>query len=159
VDETEAEQAVRKLVDELHEARDAKDDAERRIAGLRKLIAGYIELFPLLESIPGEGDLDEPGEYGGDTRPRPRGMDAALRVLSDRAGNWYRVPVIVEMLDNAGWMPRSSNPRNAVRAALERLVENGAIERANAAADNAVIYSVPAPDDDEETDEWGEPPF
>ncbi len=157
MEEEEAEQSVRQLVIELREARETREDADRRIAGLRKLVEGYLELFPLLDSLITSGDLeDEDDEFG---KPiRPRGMDAALTVLKDFANKWYPVSAVVALLDQRGWMPRSSNPRNAVRAALERLVETGAIQKGKATGDGTVIYrflnQTPAPED-----EFGEEPF
>ena len=158
MDEAEAQAAVEKLVAELREARIARDDALRRIAGLRKLVEGYLELYPLLDDMVEPGDLDDEDDNVRVTRPR--GADAALSVLTERRGEWYQVPVIVDFLDNEGWMPRSSNPRNAVRTALERLVENGAVEKGNAAGSGAVIYRVPPPDTDPANyDPFGEEPF
>lgn len=148
--EDAATSTVRELLDELREAQETREDAERRIVGLRKLIEGYIELYPLTESLVRDGDLEEDEFAEGD---RPRGMEAAHRVLLEHAGNWYTVQAILDLLDRRGWAPHSSNPKNAVRAALERLVEGGVIEKSRGERTGNVVYSSPAPPADEFGDE------
>lgn len=141
MDEAEAKVAAVQLLAELRGAMVTREDSDRLITGLRKLVEGYIELYPVLETLVEPGDFDDDDDFGGPSRPR--GMDAALAVLRANPGKWYPVSSVVELLESRGWSPRSSNPRNAVRAALERLVENKQVERNKDRNSGAVIYRVP----------------
>ena len=140
------------LVRQLESARQSVDQAERRVAGLRKLIEAVVEIYPAAEDeLP--DDLDDERE------PRPRGAEAVRRVLADRAGNWYRLPVIVDMLDEQGWLPASGNPTNAVRSAAERLIATRVLEKERAEGDGAVIYRYPKPPADPPPGYDDEEPF
>jgi hypothetical protein len=160
--EDEAMDAAVALLEQLSDARLIEESAHRRVVGIRRILDGLVEMFPALEDLLPE-DLDE------DEPPRPRGAQAALRALGEVPGTWFTVPMIVSNLSVRGWEPASSNPANAVRTALERLVKTGAIEKGRS-TQSEVIYRQPPPpaaeavtDDDfdpelyEET--FGEPPF
>src|ERR1700680_4520599 len=108
VTEEQATESVRQLLEQLAEARSTVEVAQRRVAGLRKLIDGLVEIFPALEdSLP--DDLD------GAEAPRPRGAVAATQVLAAHPGHWYTVSAVLHLLDERGWAPESANPANAVR--------------------------------------------
>ena len=123
------------LVAQLRHAREDIDKLERQVAGIRKMIDGLVEMYPVTEDVlPEDLDPEDP--------PHPRGAEAVLRVLREVAGEWYTVPHIVQRLDAKDWLPRSSNPPNAVRTALERLLEQRAVEKSRSTTDQ-VIYRVP----------------
>ena len=150
--EAEAEQAIRGLVQELRQARDTLEQAQRSVVGLRKLIDGYVELFPLLESVVvEEGGLEDDDGH-------PRGMDAAFQVLGGQTGTYMSVHGIVQQMERLGWMPNSSNPANAVRTALERLHASELIEKAKTTA-GTVVYRKPVPPSAGGYDDFGEEPF
>jgi hypothetical protein len=150
MNEIEAGETVRELVRELREARETLEDAQRRVVGLRKLIEGYIELYPLLDAILAEEGADE------DDSERPRGMDAVAQALTTRPDEWMSVMDTVELLNRLGWLPRSSNPPNAVRTALERLVEQDPERYEKSKTDSGgVRYRL----DTSAYGEWGKEPF
>ena len=103
------------LLDELAAARSAVELYERRVIGVRKMIDGLVEMFPAVEDV-------LPEDYDGDDEARPRGAEAAYGVMSDAPGTWLTVGNIVSRLEQRAWLPDSSNPANAVRTALERLM-------------------------------------
>ena len=136
MEEAQAEAAVRQLVGELRDARETLESAQRSVVGIRKLIDGYVELFPLLEEVVAkEGGLEDDDGH-------PRGMDAAFEVLRLLPGKWQTVGRVAEALESRGWGPNSSNPANAVRTALERLYSNSRIEKAKSTT-GQVIYRWP----------------
>lgn len=137
LDESEAATLALRLLSQFEEAREVTRASERRAAGIRKMIYGLVEMFPAIEDLLPE-DLDD------EDRPRPRGAEAVLRVLEDDAGTWFTVSSVVAMLSRKGWLPDSSNPPNAVRTALERLVDRKAISKSRSTDEN-VIYSVKPP--------------
>lgn len=140
---------VGQLLGEVDEARKAMEGAQRREAAARKIIDGLIELFPSAEDW-------LPEDFEDDGAPRPRGAEAVRRVLVEMGeGRWCTVPAIVGMLDARDWLPKSSNPANAVRSALERLVEDGRIEKSKTTDSGTVVYRFPERKGYEE----GEEPF
>ena len=142
LDETKALKAVSDLLDELLTARRAMDLAQRRAAGLRKMIEAVVEMFPAAEDLLPE-DLD------GSDEPRPRGAEAVRRVLLADRGVYYSVPGLVTLLAQRNWLPDSASPANAVRTAAERLVDQGVIQKTRS-IDDAVIYGYPGRYDGEE---------
>lgn len=144
LNETRATELVVELLHQCAEAQEAVERSQRRAAGFRKMIDGLVEMFPAVEDLlPDDFDSED---------PRPQGAKAVHRVLLDRANTWLTVPMVVDDLGQRGWLPNSSNPSNAVRTALERLVEREGIEKARSTA-GAVIYRVSQPPeelDDEE---------
>lgn len=128
---------VVELLTQLEDSRQAVERSQRQAVGIRKMIDGLVEMFPALEDLLPE-DLDDEED------PRPRGAEAVRRILADRKGNWFAVPAIVDILDRNNWMPESSNPANAVRTALERLVEREVIEKGRS-TEGVVIYRHPQP--------------
>jgi hypothetical protein len=157
--EDEAIEVAQKLLAQL-EGEAAKVEAgERRMAGIRKWIDGLVEMYPAVED-------ELPEDFDDAEQPRPRGAQAALRVLMDRPGKAYSVSNIVETLDQYGWAPQSSNPANAVRTALERLVKDGKVWKGKSSRGTGeVIYGYPDPNTKKpataasDYDQYGEEPF
>lgn len=149
----QASYQLTRLLEQLTEARLIIENGQRRAAGIVKMAEGLVELFPSLEDLlPEDLNADEP--------PRPRGAAAVLRTLiSDAEGQWLTVGEVVGLLNRRDWLPQSSNPNNAVRTALERLVESKKIEKARSQGDNAVIYRFQPPKGDANYDQYGEEPF
>ncbi|CAN5752130.1 hypothetical protein BH24ACT4_BH24ACT4_14400 [soil metagenome] len=140
LNESSASSVVQQLLDELAGARDAVERYQRQAVGLRKVIDGLVEMYPAVEDLLPE-DLDD------DDQPRPRGAEAVRRAMTDSGETWLTVQSVADMLDQRGWSPESSNPVNAVRTALERLVGRGEIEKARS-TDGLVIYQRPRPAND-----------
>ena len=154
--EEQAATSIAELLRQLSDARHTVEAGQRRVAGIRKVIDGIVEIFPALEDLLPE-DLDET------ETPHPRGSDAVWRVMSAPGAStrWLTVNAVVNLLAERDWMPRSSNPANAVRTALERLHESGAIEKTRS-TESQVIYRWTPPVTDSggnNYDNYGEEPF
>ncbi|HVL03399.1 MAG TPA: hypothetical protein VM386_03065 [Acidimicrobiales bacterium] len=149
VTEAGSAELLKKLLSHLTGVREQLDAYERRAAGLRKMIAGVVEMYPALEDLLPE-DLDA------DDEPRPRGAEAVRRVLADNSENWFTVLAMAYQLNQRGWDPDSSKPANAIRTALERLVERKEAEKARS-TDGAVIYRHVKPSPP--TYDYGDEPF
>ena len=166
VDRDAAHQLLLETFIEREEAKDALTSARVTIESARLIIQGILRRFPDLESeIPGQLLRDSDDWETGDERPR--GAEAVLSVLEVNENKWFSVARMVDELAERGWLPEgSSNPSNATRAALERLVKtkDSHVEKAEAKT-GGVIYrysELPA------TDPWSlpagagiseEPPF
>lgn len=145
LDAASAKEMLGRLLSQLVTAREAIVTGQRREAGYRKMIDALVEMFPELEDdLPAALDEDEPA--------RPRGAAAVLAILKDNVNNWYQVGAIANMLERRDWLPQSSSPANAVRSALERLVEQGLVQKGKS-VQGAVIYRVYDP----EAEKDGEP--
>ncbi len=141
----DAAELLAELLIQLFDTRQAVEHSQRQAIGIRKMIDGLVEMFPALEDLLPE-DLDD------DEDPRPRGTEAIRRVLAENKGAWYTVPAIVTLLDAQDWLPNSSNPANAVRTALERLVERKVVEKSRS-TEGVVIYRHPPPPTSYRSDE------
>jgi hypothetical protein len=119
----DAETQVRVLGAQLHEAAATMDRAQRTVTGIGKILDGYIEMFPQLQSVVDEATagITLPTTEAGDDG-RPRGAEAVRLILQESPSAWFRVSQLVGLLRDRGWLPESENPANAVRTALERLV-------------------------------------
>lgn len=115
----EAEMQVRSLATELASQRQIMEDAERKVAGLQKIILGYVEMFPELATLDINAEVKAAAT---DTDGRPRGAEAVRSILQDSPGEPFTVSELVGLLRARGWLPESENPANAIRTALERLV-------------------------------------
>jgi len=114
----EAEAQLRSAATQLEIEQRRAEEATRRVSGLRKVMAGYLEMFPELERLvedwlSGISPLDE---------SRPRGAEAVRVILQETPNEWHPVSELVATLRDRGWLPDSENPANAVRTALQRLV-------------------------------------
>ena len=121
MEQNQARDILRSLRSELAEANAVVAAAQRRVATLEKLVAGYVELFPDLAD-PEPGEVGEPPVE----ERHPRGQDAVLKVMQsiEHKNAYWTVPKMVAELDRRGWQPETKgNPANAVRTALDRLAE------------------------------------
>lgn len=130
------------LLVQLEEAKVEVERAQRRATGLRKVLDGLMEMFPAIEDMLPE-DLDGEEDF------RPRGAVAVNRVLEAAPTLWFSVDAVLRELQNRRWEPESSHPSNAVRSALERLVEGEIIEKSRS-KEGVVVYKVKTPNFDEE---------
>ena len=120
---SEVEASVRKLARDRHEQSVLAASASHKAAALAKILAAYVEMFPELEEVATEVSGDElPGAVAADDPPR--GAEAVRIVLQDDTKVTYLVSEMVDALRNRGWLPDSTNPANAVRAALDRLASD-----------------------------------
>jgi len=114
MDVDQAVATVEQLWSDLEWKEEHLADLTRQVAGIRKLIATYYEMFPTLEartnSRPPVVDQDS-----------PKGAEAVRRILQAAPGEQLLVSQVVRALADAGWLPESDNPANAARAALDRL--------------------------------------
>lgn len=116
MDVEDATAAVNQLVHELDDWIAKAEEANRRVTGIRTILAGYVQMFPALEAQVG------PLATHGTNEP-PRGAEAVRLVLQSDSGTPWTVSELVEALNERGWLPDSDNPANAVRAALNRLMD------------------------------------
>ena len=116
MDEPEARRILRSLRSELDEAVATFRAANKRASTIRKLIEGYVELFPSLTN-------DVPENVVSAAEDRPRGQSAVREVLTGNPGKWYTVKLMTRELHDRDWLPASDQPENAVRTALTRIAE------------------------------------
>lgn len=145
MEEAEAESLVRQHVAELVAREYTAERAAREAIALRKIIAGYVEMFPQLQSVV-DGDVNL-FIASGDPNETPKGAEAVRLILQDSPNAWFLVSELVDALRDRGWLPDSDNPANAVRAALERLIgtPDSDVKKGRSTADK-VVYSY-RPDD------------
>lgn len=157
MDASHAEAEVLKLAEQLAEQRQLAESATRKVAGLRTIIRGYVEIFPELEPLVETATAGIP--LGSDTAT-PRGAEAVRLILQAQPNVWFVVSELVQGLGQRGWMPDSDNPANAVRTALERLLSSPNSDIVKERRHQSVVYAympdrdtdppVPAYDSDEE---------
>jgi hypothetical protein len=132
LDRDEVAEAYEKAKQERQRAWRRMHDAQQTIQALARVMEGYAMLYPELKQ-------DEPEESGVQqrlmTRPpastsleinNPRGQEAVLEVMKDEAfaNRRWTIEEMTEELDRRGWTPKSEQPVNAVRAALNRLARS-----------------------------------
>jgi hypothetical protein len=140
----EAELLICRLVGELREQRLLAEKASRQAAALNKIIAGYLEMFPALGSLVDDDALLHL-EYTDDDAPK--GAEAVRIILQESPDQWFYVSRLVQELRERGWLPDSDNPANAVRTALERLINTSDSDvKKGRDSNNRVVYSY-RPDD------------
>lgn len=149
LNEEAAQRLVTRLLAQFEATRQETERLRRRAIGIHKMIEGVVEMFPAAEDL-------LPEDFDDDAEPRPRGAQAVERVLGEHPGSRFAVSNVVELLRERGWMPNSTNPSNAVRTALERLVEAGIIEKTRLAEGGPVMYGYPKP---KPAYDYGEEPF
>lgn len=116
---SEAEFLVRKHAAELAEREHTAQEAAREALALRKIIAGYIDMFSELQNVI-DADVATFLPAADDTSPK--GAEAVRLILHKSPNEVFYVSDLVTELRGRGWLPESDNPANAVRTALERLV-------------------------------------
>jgi hypothetical protein len=118
----QAEEQVKTIGSQLVVAQMQVETLTRTVAGLRKILDAYVEMFPeLLPFVEGMTQGISPAD---DEDGRPRGAEAVRLILQESPNEWFRVSELVGLLRDRGWLPESENPANAVRTALERLVSS-----------------------------------
>lgn len=131
LDDEEARLLVKQFVVRFDAARDEVKRAQSHAAGIRKFIEALVEMYPATEDeLPDTLDDNEVAH--------PRGAEAAVAVLRDHPETWFTVLGTLDVLAARGWMPRSAYPANAVRTALERLIEQGRAEKSK--TEEGVVY-------------------
>lgn len=137
MEQSEAQDILRKLRAELTEANATVAAAQRRVAALDKLVEGYVELFPGLASP------ESTGQTHAETDERPKGQDAVLKVMEsiEFKGRYWTVSAMVEELTRRDWLPESKgDPGNAVRTALDRLATSGGLVHKGRGEHGVVFY-------------------
>ena len=107
------------------------------MVGLTKIINGYVEMFPELARLVDRDALSAPLDHD----ETPRGAEAVRIILQDQPNVPWLVSELVNALDSRGWLPESTNPANAVRTALERLVAAPESDVVKGTRSGKVIYS------------------
>ncbi|HSH62353.1 MAG TPA: hypothetical protein VK988_22415 [Acidimicrobiales bacterium] len=142
----EAKRDVQRFAAAFLEFRSTAATATRNAAAVSKIIRGYVEMFPELRTLVDEDilSLDQERRAGDDA---PKGAEAVRLILQQEPDRWFYVSELVDALDSHGWLPDSENPANAVRTALERLINtpDSDVKKDRNSA-NKVIYSY-RPDD------------
>ena len=119
MDSAEAQFLLERSLAERQQAQIAISTATATIESTELIIQGILRRFPDLSSM--VKDLET---FGTDGRPseRLRGSPAVLSILQVNENHWMTIAEMVNALDRQGLLPETSNPPNAVRAAVERLV-------------------------------------
>ena len=138
-----AREDVLRLVGELREFRYVASAATRNAAAVSKIISGYVEMFPELGALVEADDL---ADQEGTDENSPKGAEAVRLILHEEPNHWFYVSDLVENLRNRGWLPDSDNPANAVRTALERLINTPDSDVKKGRKASKVVYSY-RPDD------------
>lgn len=119
-----ARQQIGELLPKLALARRIVEDAERHISGIRQILQGFVIVHPdLADEIPAELLLTGPAVSN------PVGGEAIRLVMRTSLGGAFTVSAMVDELRNRGLLPKSDNPANAVRTALQRLVDRGEVHK------------------------------
>lgn len=131
MERTEAERTLATLRDEV-------TATERRLGALRKLVEGYLELFPdLADSAAASAAAAAESQPDG----RPKGQEAIRRVLMESPGKWFTVPYMLEELRRRDWLPDTDEPGNAIRASLTRVVADPVFQKSRGAKTGAVTFA------------------
>lgn len=161
--EAEAQAQVIELLRAWEHERQQAEDAGRRARGLTLVIRGYVEMFPGLRELVGpmKDSWSVPTVAVEET---PRGADAVRLVMQESPDRWWLVSELVAELKGRDWLPESDNPANAIRTALERLLNSESSDvRKERWNDNKVRYAyVPdeaPPDPPPPTYDYGDEPF
>jgi hypothetical protein len=141
----EAKKIIQQLVVELEVLRSAAATATRKAVAVSKIIGGYIEMFPELGPLLDQETLFDPERTTDEDAPK--GAEAVRLILQDAPDQWFYVSNLVAALREREWLPHSDNPANAVRTALERLINTPDSDvKKGRDSNNKVIYSY-RPDD------------
>ncbi len=116
----EAARALEQAIADMEHAEEDWVTAKARMEGMRQVARGILTAFPELRQHLTDC---ERVELRLDDSLRPRGSAAVKEILESRPNQALTVAEIVADLDERGWLPASDNPSNAVRVALERLVD------------------------------------
>jgi hypothetical protein len=120
--------------------------ARATIESTSLILQGLVRRFPELidDTTLEELDLAAMASDG------PSTAEGTLQILQVDEGQLYTVREMVAALDERGWLPRSDNPPNVVRTALERLrSQNRGIQKF-ANEDGIVAYCFSEPPNIEE---------
>jgi hypothetical protein len=125
MDRAEAEQLHHSLRTEFEQIVDQLTRLTERRDALLQVMSGLETLFPEMRAGTTE---NEPLEL---KSPPPRVIRDGLELIfrEDEGETWFTTGNLVEELRNHGWLPESSDPESAVRAALRRLLERGVVAR------------------------------
>jgi hypothetical protein len=155
------ERAEARRIVEAHRAEVQR--LERRLDVLRRLIDGYVELFPELAQAVGQRpSVPTNITSAPPTLPaeeRPKGQEAVRRILEDSERRAFTVPEVVEELRKRGWLPPSEDPSAAVRAALTRLTSTHPHGYQKGRHQGTVIYGYRLPPDPARVDIDGAAPL
>jgi hypothetical protein len=117
----EARQILAGAIADRREARTVLVEAEATLESSRLIIQGILRRFPeLAEDAQQDAGADA---WGGEPVP-PKGAEAVLKVLQVNENKMFSVADMVKALTERGWLPESEDPSNAVRTALERLLNS-----------------------------------
>lgn len=149
MDEREVRVLVAQLLTDRERCREVADDALRRAAGIEAVISGYLQMYPgLADEFELPFDVGEMSPREGEA---PRGAAAVRIILQESPRKRWVVSELVDELRRRSWLPKSDNPANAVRAALERLLTKADSDVFKTPdKDERVVYYVYDPDRDPE---------
>jgi hypothetical protein len=143
------------------EQEELAETARRHAAAMRKIVAGYLEMFPELRAEVEEATGRAVSTEDDEESEQPRGAEAVRLILQDSPNAHFSVSELVSILRDRGWLPKSENPANAIRTALERLCADAESDvykhRYRLASGNITVQYAYEPD--RERDDFGEEPF
>ncbi len=122
MDITEARELLSRAVVDRNEALAAELLARRTIESAELMIRSLTIRFPELDEKQLVSDQDPQPMPTSDLSPR--GAEAVLRVLQVNENKDFNVADMVTALAERKWLPDSTDPANAVRTALERLLNS-----------------------------------
>ncbi len=114
----EARELLRKCQRDRAHATAQIQEAQATLDSARLIIQGIVARYPQLR----EEEKEFNDAWESDESERPTGSEAVLSILQVYEGQEFTVSDMVEELRSHDWLPKSGNPPNAVRTALERLV-------------------------------------
>lgn len=132
---------VERLSKELIDQRRIADTANRAAAGLTTILRGYGQMFPELETVLDAAGVSADEPVAGEDDGTPRGAEAVRRILHATPTRWWLVSELVAALNERGWLPASDNPANAIRTAVERLVNTSDSDVLKGRKDGKVAYA------------------
>lgn len=139
----EAQQILVGAIADRREARAALVEAEATLESSRLIIQGILRRFPELAE---DAQQDAGAEaWEGEPAP-PKGAEAVLKVLQVNENRMFSVADMVEALAEQGWSPDSKDHPNAVRTALERLLNSKTPGVKKFRREGAVLYRFNEPE-------------
>lgn len=121
----EALRRVDALKSKLEGAEDEVRNIDMALKGIKGLVGGGAKSAPLAElpasSLNGASHRNRvAGSLPARSR-EPRGMDAIAVVLTNAVEEGLTLGELTQELDRRGWLPKTEEPQNAVRASANRL--------------------------------------
>ena len=142
MEKSQARELLRNAQIDRQDARESQKVAQATIEVVAVDDSGVLKRFPELAEEEKEWEDQWELKVAESTQRPLRGAEAVLSVLQVEEDRWFSVVDMVESLEEQGLLPESTNPPNAVRAALERLVavDDGHVVKGRPFRNQNVMY-------------------